>query len=207
VSIHDNGPGMSAAERVRIFEPFFTTKAVGAGTGLGLSTALTITKEHGGAIACESAPGTGTTFRFYLPTAEPPPCEAPANAEPTPAGGHEGILVVDDETLVRQAVTRLLEAEGYKVFSAPSGAEALRLLDDAQASDDIGLVLLDMSMPGMTGAQVRNELKRSFPRLRVAYFSGYLLDGADDVEAVIAKPIQATHLLETVRKLLDRAQT
>ena len=204
VQITDNGPGMDDATRPRIFDPFFTTKDPGHGTGLGLSTAVTTVREHGGAIDCVSELGTGSVFSIYLPlapttgVAENVPSRAPVSR------GSETILLVDDESAVRRVVKRILEAEGYDVLEASSGHEALERLSDVSTRNKVALVLLDMSMPSMPGVEVRRRVKELSPTLRVAYFTGYAPEPRQDVDGVISKPISTDELLLSVREILDR---
>jgi CheY-like chemotaxis protein len=204
VRISDNGPGMDDTTRRRIFDPFFTTKEVGHGTGLGLSTTMAIVREHGGAIACVSAPGAGATFSIYLPRVQG---GVAVEAAPAPAvGGAETILVVDDEPAIRIIVKRILERAGYDVRLAASGQDAFEQLGDAATRAKVALVLLDMSMPSMPGAEVRRRLKELVPTARVAYFTGYSPDSKDDVDGVIEKPIASRDLLRRVREMLDGAR-
>ena len=117
----------------------------------------------------------------------------------------ETILVVDDEPAVRTVVRRMLEREGYTVLLTSSGEEALQCLADVAVQRTVRLALLDMSMPGMSGTEVRRELKERCPALPVVYFTGYALQPTDDVAGVIEKPITREALLNAVRGVLDRA--
>ncbi len=204
VRVSDNGTGMAEATRQRIYEPFFTTKGPGKGTGLGLATTRAIVHEQGGFICCESAKRLGTTFSVYLPLEDAPASSTRARSE-VPAGGSETVLVVDDEPLVRDAITRLLESGGYAILQAGSGDEALALLDDPAFASRVGLILLDVSMPGPPRGELRRRLRDVTPA-RILYLSGYSLDdldtGADD--AVLQKPVTQALLLRSVRRELDR---
>ncbi len=205
VRIADNGIGMDDATRSRIFEPFFTTKPVGQGTGLGLSTTLTILKEHGGAIDCASTPGAGTCFSMYVPSArEATQRMAEAEGRATTKIASEAILVVDDETAVRAVVRRILEGAGYRVLLASSGEEALQILQDSALRDAIALVLLDVSMPRMSGALVREKMRELVPNLPIAYFTGYALESYDEVDGLIEKPVTRESLLNSVSDILER---
>jgi PAS domain S-box-containing protein len=204
VRVWDNGPGMDEATRSRIFEPFFTTKDLGRGTGLGLSTTMSIVREHGGAIACTSRPGAGTTFSVYLPHAAEGVTEVAAPPPGTAQGGSETILVVDDERAIRAVVHRILTRHGYDVRLAAGGAQAIEQLGDAETREKVALVLLDMSMPAMPGSDVRRLLRELIPTARVAYFTGYSSHPQDDVDGVIEKPIASETLLRRVREILDR---
>jgi two-component system cell cycle sensor histidine kinase/response regulator CckA len=204
IRVSDNGSGMDDSTRVRIFEPFFTTKPVGSGTGLGLSTTVTIVREHGGSVEVESTPGQGSTFSIYLPRA---PTEAPErrrrSSRPAPGGG-ETILVVDDEKSVRDVVRRMLERGGYGVQLASDGREALRLLARDRGRSSVDLVLLDVSMPGLSGRAILGEMKALAPSIPVAYFTGYGLECPDEVDGLIEKPVTSVALLRSVRTILDR---
>jgi two-component system, cell cycle sensor histidine kinase and response regulator CckA len=205
--IIDNGPGLSEETKRRMYEPFFTTKDVGKGTGLGLSTSLAIVKDHGGAIDCDSKPGHGTIFTFYLPSTDLRAAGVTghrAEAESPSLEGLNAILVIDDEETVRRPVELMLQRAGYKVYSAAGGAEALELLADASVFRDVALVLLDLSMPGMPGATVRREIRALAPHLPVAYFTGYALDSVDEADGVIQKPVGYEQLTTSVRELLAR---
>jgi two-component system cell cycle sensor histidine kinase/response regulator CckA len=203
VRVRDNGLGMDAATVARVFEPFFTTKDVGMGTGLGLATTQAILREHGGLVLCESVPNGGATFSFRLPLAEAEH-KAPVAARSADPRGSETILIVDDEAAIRQIVGRMLLSAGYTAKLAASGHEAIELLSDPRVAEQIALVLLDVSMPGMSGRALREYLRELTPRARVVYFTGYAYDAADPDDAVIQKPITARLLLETVREILDR---
>jgi PAS domain S-box-containing protein len=206
IRIGDNGVGMDAATAARVFEPFFTTKGVGKGTGLGLATTHAILREHGGFVTCESTRGKGTTFSLYLPRDPSPPTHVGAPAGLAQPGGHETVLVVDDEPSVRRVATLLLRSGGYVVREAGSGGEALALLADRELAQRVALVLLDVSMPGLSRHELRSRL-RELTRARVVYFTGYALDAADadPDDAVLEKPVGAERLLRTVRQMLDRS--
>jgi PAS domain S-box-containing protein len=214
IRIGDNGIGMDAATRARIYEPFFTTKEVGRGTGLGLATTHAIVREHGGFMTCESTPGQGTTFALYLPHL--PAIERVSGAEPLATDsarpsiapslvrGTETILVVDDEAPIRHIVSLILEGAGFKPLLAASGQEALALLEDRAVAADVALVLLDVSMPGISGADLRSRLRELAPQAHVVYFTGYAFEAADAEDAVLEKPLTERTLLETIRGVLDR---
>ncbi len=205
IRVSDNGIGMSAAVRERIYEPFFTTKDVGRGTGLGLSTARGIVVDHGGLLACESAEGRGTTFAVFLPIEERGPVPEPRSLTPEPfrALGRPTILVVDDEAPVRAVVSQMLEHSGFEVIPAGSGREALAIVGREDVRQRLSLVLLDFSMPDLSGKETRRELKVLAPELPVVYFSGFPLDDCSDVAAFIQKPTTYSELLNTVRRVLE----
>ena len=211
--VRDNGVGMSPTTVAHVFEPFFTTKEVGKGTGLGLATTHAIVREHGGFIACESAPGQGTTFCVYLPHASGDglPARAP-DAAPALAGGTETVLVVDDEEPIRKIALRMLESAGYVGLEAGSGRAALDLLSDARVAADVALVLLDVSMPGIAGRELRGRIRALAPHARILMFTGYVIDVNDESNAVDApdgvlqKPTTSARLLGAVREVLDRTK-
>jgi PAS domain S-box-containing protein len=206
IRVADNGTGMDAATVARIYEPFFTTKPDGRGTGLGLATTRAILHEHGGFVACESAPGKGSTFSLYLP--HDPAGPNPERQAPQAGGtrGSETVLVVDDEPSVRRVVSLVLRAAGYVAREAGSGREALALLADRDLAQRLALVLLDVSMPGLPWRELRSQL-RELTRARVVYFTGYALDAADadPDDTVLEKPVNEERLLRTVRQVIDRA--
>jgi CheY-like chemotaxis protein len=198
---------MDAATLKRIFEPFFTTKEVGKGTGLGLATVYGIVKEHHGWIDVESVPGGGTTFRLYLPREQ---ADSPA-AVPVEGvvGGHECVLLVEDESPVRELVARSLRRAGYQVLEAAHADGARGQWEAAGAKID--LLLTDMVMPGSTtGFELAEELRRKAPRLRVIVTTGHSDHAAQLAPDVagpfhfLPKPFEATLLLKTVREALDR---
>jgi CheY-like chemotaxis protein len=203
VEVRDNGPGLAEDVRARVFEPFFTTTEVGRGTGLGLASAYAIIDDHGGRLYCLSVPGRGTTFRFSLrihPRAER--IERVSRPKTSPPG-RELILVIDDEHLVRTTARSILEGNGYRVIEASDGVEGLAKLE--QHSGEIALVLLDSSMPHMSGPEFLDAAP-GFD-IKVILFTG--LEDADAehprVQSVLRKPVRAACLLERVREVLDDA--
>ena len=209
LAVADTGCGMDEVTRKRVFEPFFTTKDVGQGTGLGLATVYGIAKQHQGWTEVASAIGQGTTFRVFLPVAT---AAAPAPlASPPPAawrGGHETILLVEDEPAVRRLVGRCLRRSGYRVFEATNGVEALELW--RQHGERIDLLFTDMVMPeGMTGLALAERLRADKSALKVIVSSGYSLEitsrgaPAGGKTAFLAKPYEMSSLAATVRRCLD----
>jgi two-component system, cell cycle sensor histidine kinase and response regulator CckA len=204
VRIADNGQGMEAATAARIYDPFFTTKDVGKGTGLGLATTQAIVHEHGGFIVCESARDEGTTFSLYLPHARASATSSVAAPDPGPiAGGKETLLVIDDEPAVRRIVALLLRSAGYVVHESASGNEALELLSDRDLAATVALVLLDVSMPGLSRHEIRSRL-RDLTNAHVVYFTGYAFEATDAQDVVLEKPVTEERLLRTIREVLDR---
>ena len=208
VAIVDTGIGMNAAVQARIFEPFFTTKGAGQATGLGLSSAFGIIKNHRGFITVQSQPGRGSIFRIFLPAAEKekPPVEAPI-VRNSADKGIRTILLVEDEDIVAEIGGQMLERLGYRVLQAKSGAEALALYDRRQA--EIDLIILDMIMPGMGGGVVFDQLRTINPDVAVLLSSGYSLNGqALDIlkrgcRGFIQKPFNIQQLEQKIRESLS----
>lgn len=206
LAVTDTGCGMDEATRARLFEPFFTTKELGKGTGLGLATIHGFVKQSGGHIWVYSEPGRGTTFKVYMPRIfeKPVKSEVPAARA---AGGRETILLVEDETMIRDLVTATLKAHGYTVHTAATLAEASAQL--RRHSGAIALVLSDVILPDGSARQLAQEAARVSPGLRFLFMSGYtgnviFHDGAlDSGVAFIEKPFARRDLLEKIRALLD----
>ena len=177
LSVRDTGAGMDLETQERIFEPFFTTREVGKGTGLGLAAVYGIVKNHGGFINASSEKGRGTTFEILFPAFEE---EERESGEDTVVGLEKGkgkgtVLLVDDEEMVASVGKDLLEALGYEPLVAKTGEEAL---DSYRAKKDrIDLVILDMIMPGMSGAETYGKLREINPSVRVLLSSGYSMNG------------------------------
>jgi len=209
--VSDTGQGMVPGVQERIFEPFFTTKEPGKGTGLGLAMVFGIIKQHQGWIECKSDPGKGTVFDIYLPRAlEPIAVPAPAPLADGVRGGTETILLADDEEVVGRLALTILERLGYKVLSALDGAEAVDIY--RQRAKDIDLVILDLAMPRLSGADALRELRTINPAVSVLISSGYSSD--EDLRTVeragvlgfIAKPYRAIDLARRVRAALDQVE-
>jgi len=207
VSVTDTGAGMDEATRARVFEPFFTTKAMGRGAGLGLASSYGVIRGHGGAIDVDSAPGRGTTFSFHLPA-----YQGKAEHDPRPGpevvGGSETILLVDDDEVVAMVTRQMLESLGYTVLVAHSGRDAVAAY--AAQHEQIALVLLDMIMPSMSGADVCDALRAIEPNARIILSSGHSLDGLTaramerNCDGFLQKPFQLGALSSTLREVLDR---
>ena len=183
--VRDTGRGMPPEIHERIFEPFFSTKKQAQGAGMGLSVVFGIVKGHKGWITVDSQPGVGTAFHVYLPAARASVPVALPVALPVPATARthgERILVVDDESLVRNLAQTVLECRGFRVVTAEDGDEAVEIY--RREADSIDLVLLDYIMPRMNGVQVLKELQQLNPRVRVLFSSGYHSD--HDVEQLLA---------------------
>jgi two-component system cell cycle sensor histidine kinase/response regulator CckA len=203
VSVTDNGAGMTEAVRARMFEPFFTTKEMGRGTGLGLSSAYAIVNDHGGAIRCSTRLGEGTEFQIELPAAPTQRSTAPVpERQPVPVGT-ETILLVDDESAVRRALRGMLERSGFRIIECEDGAQALATLERKAPVDAI---LIDRSMPGLSGEQVIERIWQLGIRLPILVLSGHSSVELrnPNVRAVLSKPITREALLSEVRRALDQ---
>ncbi len=211
ISVKDSGTGMDEAVRAHIFEPFFTTKEQGKGTGLGLATVYGIVKQTEGYIFVESAPGHGTTFTIYLPRwegqEEPAVTTGAVRAVGLPKGSGS-ILLVDDNDSVRTAVAAFLEISGYRVLQAANGRQALDV--SRGYSDGIDLVITDVVMPQMGGAEFVKQLVAKRPGINVIYMSGYSEEAAalqsnlHPNSAYLQKPVPMQTLLQTICDLLGR---
>jgi CheY-like chemotaxis protein len=208
LTVADSGVGMDAETQRQIFEPFFTTKEPGRGTGLGLATVYGIVKQSGGYIMVDSVPGQGTTFTVFLPRVEPDTHAEPRSRERSPAaGGQETLLIVEDEDVLRELTREVLEAAGYRVLSAASGEEALGVA--ALHEGAIDLLVTDVIMPGMSGAELARRLGPPRPQMKVLYASGYTADAIahqgvlEDGTGFLQKPYTPGELETKVRAVLD----
>jgi len=204
--VRDTGLGMDEATRARVFEPFFTTKGE-TGTGLGLATVYGIVKQSGGQILVSSQPGAGTTFKVYLPRASTEMLGlSPVSTGPPTSGGYESVLLVEDETLVRTVLKKILVGAGYHVLEAANAEEASLLSGEFEGSIDI--LVTDVVMPGKTGPELGEQLRSLRPSLKILYMSGYapntslFATGLGDYAAFIQKPMTPPQLLAKMREVL-----
>jgi CheY-like chemotaxis protein len=208
LSVSDNGDGIPPEILPKIFEPFFTTKSVGKGTGLGLATVFGIVQQHQGWINVYSEVGKGTTFRIYLPRLTGNVAIQSAPALAAMRGGHETILLAEDEPALRLAVRKNLTQLGYRILEAPTGVKALEVWQENR--NEISLLLTDLVMPdGITGIDLAQRLLQENPKLKVIYMSGYSAEVvgkdfpfAEDVN-FLTKPFPAQKLAQTIRDRLD----
>jgi CheY-like chemotaxis protein len=204
VEVQDNGCGMSPEVRQRLGEPFFTTKPPGRGTGLGLTSAFGIVRELGGRIEVESEVGRGTTFRVCLPLADTTPTATTPPSVVASAPDVRGkILVIDDEHLIRTTASRMLTRLGYEPVLAEDGARGLAALE---RDPEVLAVIVDVSMPGLSGPEVLARVRASRPDLPVILSSGYLADGVDvsTASAVLTKPYDSSGLVAVLAQVLGR---
>jgi two-component system cell cycle sensor histidine kinase/response regulator CckA len=207
LSVTDTGEGIAPEHLDKIYDPFFTTKELGKGTGLGLSTVLGIVQSHGGFIQVHSQPGRGTQFKAYLPASETAEARPASQAnQPLPQGGGELVLVVDDESSVRQVTRQLLERNGYRVIEAVEGADGITQYVAHQ--QEVQVVVTDLSMPVMDGPTFIRVLRRLNPQVRVIAVSGDQVKsslpadlGVPD-EAHLSKPFSGAMLLQALQRAL-----
>jgi CheY-like chemotaxis protein len=209
VAVSDTGIGMDEETRSRIFEPFYTTKPVGEGTGLGLAMAFGAVERARGRIWVYSEPGHGTTFKIYLPPAEPgaavvsdPPVRPSAVG-----GGSESILLLEDDDLVRELLVTILRGLGYELTIASRPSEALALAAERR----FHLLVSDVVMPEMMGNTVADRLRLTQPDLPVVYMSGYTARALDfslgPLDRLVNKPVAPSEIARTVREALDRGSS
>jgi PAS domain S-box-containing protein len=213
LAVTDDGVGMDKAIQSRIFEPFFTTKEKGKGTGLGLATVFGIVQQSGGQIWVYSEPGHGTTFKVYLPrTDDAPGARAPSRGVPRGSSrGDETILLVEDEDQVRTLAREILSRCGYQVIHARNAGEAVLLAE--RHAGPIHLLLTDVIMPQVGGAELARRLSTQRPEMKVLYMSGYTDNTIvhhgilDPGIAFLQKPITPEALTQKVRSTLDDPKT
>jgi PAS domain S-box-containing protein len=209
IAVADTGVGMDRETQRRIFDPFFTTKEVGKGTGLGLATTYGIVQQHGGWIEVNSEVGRGTTIAFYLPLdrAAAAVDQAKPAAEAPLTGGTETVLLVDDEEIVRQVGRRILERYGYTVVEAHDGQGAVELY--RKRGGEFQLVILDLSMPRLSGEEALTHLWLHNSAIKVIVASGFFTDADAErlrkkgAAALVGKPFRVADMVRTVRQVLD----
>jgi two-component system cell cycle sensor histidine kinase/response regulator CckA len=208
LTVTDSGVGMDKKVLEHVFEPFFTTKEVGKGTGLGLATVYGIIKQNRGFVSVSSEPGQGATFKIYLPRFEGKCAEAsiedPGNHLP---GGTETVLIVEDEKAILKLGKAILERLGYRVLSANTPGEAIRLA--REYASDIHLLITDVVMPEMNGRELAQRLASLRPRMQCLFMSGYTADVIahhsilDEGVNFIQKPFSMKPLAAKVREVLE----
>ena len=207
LTVADAGAGMDDETMRHLFEPFFTTKPSGHGTGLGLASVYGIVKQSGGSIRVHSKPGKGCRFEIHLPCAEGPAEPVSPSAVELPQSHRDlTVLVVEDQDAVRRLASHALRACGYHVLEAASGFEALRLAEAVEGGCQ--LVVTDVVMPGMSGKALAEELRASWPEIKVLYMSGYpnevilrhgVMNGAVNY---LEKPFTSSELAAKVREVM-----
>jgi CheY-like chemotaxis protein len=211
LTISDTGQGMDPETLERIYLPFFTTKDVGKGTGLGLSVVYGVVKDHQGLVRCESRPGKGTTFRIYLPKSTASAAQSHPTEETSiaPSGNSETVLLVDDDTALRNLVQEYLTKQGYCVIPAGDGLQAV--LAYQSQPDFPKLVVLDLGMPGMSGWDCLQQLRSLDPNAKILVATGY---GGEDIrtraleegaKGIVNKPYALKKLSKKVREILKAA--
>ncbi len=206
VSVVDTGTGMDKEIQEKIFDPFFTTKEKGRGTGLGLASASEVIKNHGGLIDVYSEKSKGATFNIYLPASDKKVIQEKELTRKI-IKGTETILLVDDEEMIIEVNQEILKALGYKTMIARSGKEAVELYKSNQ--EKINMVIMDMIIPGMSGKEFYDNLKKIDPELKVLLSSGYSISGqaAEILErgcnGFIQKPFKLRELSVKIREVLD----
>lgn len=205
LTVTDTGEGIKEEHLPHIFEPFFTTKEIGKGTGLGLAQLHGIIKQHDGSIVVTSNPGVGTTFTIYLPLMNNKPAIAfvqrPLYGV---AKGHETIMVVEDNPILRESITQMLSNQGYDTLEVSNGIEALSLLAESEIRPSI--ILSDMVMPQMDGLELRKAVAERYPGQKMLFMTGYPFQ--EDNETMgnvpwIQKPFDSGHLTTKLRAILD----
>ncbi|GLS42938.1 response regulator [Methylobacterium brachythecii] len=216
VAVSDTGTGMPPEVVERVFEPFFTTKEVGKGSGLGLAQAYGFVKQSGGGIRIDTVVGEGTSIKVYLPRVEgvaeaPPkgPCANDFAALPD-SDGKPAVLVVDDDSAVREVTTTRLSEAGYDVREAGSGLAALASLE---ADVHVAAVVLDFAMPGMNGAEAAVEIRKRWPGLPILFVTGYadtkalMKAGAIGADGIVQKPFRDGDLERKVAEVIAKRPT
>jgi two-component system cell cycle sensor histidine kinase/response regulator CckA len=206
LEVRDTGCGMDEPTKAHIFEPFFTTKQPGKGTGLGLASVYGIVKQSGGYVSVSTKLGRGTTFKLYFPRVQGQIDSGTTPIDAESMGGNETILLVEDETALREITTSILQSAGYTVVEADNPTKAIQLAQTH--SGPIHLLLTDVIMPHMSGVALSKLLKTSIPHLKVIFASGY---GGDELAkqlsvatdaVLLPKPFSKNSLLALVHAVL-----
>jgi len=210
LTVTDTGTGMTAEVQRRLFDPFFTTKDHGRGTGLGLSTVYGIVNQSGGEITVCSEMGQGSTFKVFFPRFTSSGETASHDVKPKEVpGGAETVLVVEDDSNLRDLVARVLKKSGYEVHVAAGGVEAIAIASDPLILIDA--VITDVVMPGMNGRELVEKLLEVRPGIASLLVSGYTDDEVlrrgvlQGDTAFLQKPFTPDQLARKVREVLDRA--
>jgi signal transduction histidine kinase/ActR/RegA family two-component response regulator len=211
VRVRDTGAGIPPEVKTHIFEPFFTTKERSKGTGLGLSVVYGVVNNHRGFVQVESEPGAGATFSIYLPLAQAHELSGEQQGElPIRPFSAQNILLVEDEEMLRDLGITMLTAEGYRVFAAKDGVEAVEMFEAHR--DEIGLVVCDLGLPRLGGRDAFMKMKESKPGVRVIVASGYLEPGIRSeilkagVVDTIQKPYEFRDLVEKIRAVIGEPE-
>jgi len=219
ITVTDTGVGMDETTQQLVFEPFFTTKPAGVGAGLGLATVYEVVTGHGGAVTVDSEPGRGTTVRLYLPAAEAGPSTSrhlsstarQRALRAAATGPGVGVLIVDDEQLVRRSLERVLRVAGHRVEQARDGAEALEFFEEGRQQPDV--VLLDLDMPRLDGVATLQGIRALSPDAAVVCVSGCVDEVREKklralgVQGVLEKPCAAAELLDAVTNAVASRET
>ena len=206
MAVSDNGCGMDEATMARIFEPFFTTKPVGEGTGLGLATVYGAVRQNDGFINAYSEPGKGTTISLYFPRYAETVQPVEESVAIRPTGGHETILLVEDEPTILKMTRMMLERLGYTVLTAATPGEAIRLVEEG--GQRIDLLLTDVIMPEMNGSVLVERILARQPGMRHLFMSGYTANiiasqgVLNEGVAFIQKPFARKELADKIREIL-----
>lgn len=207
LSVSDSGPGIPPEIRDKVFDPYYTTKRTGKGTGLGLSIVHGIVKSYGGFISLYSEPGQGTAFHLYFPAVKRKVFSEIAYDEEVP-GGHERILLVDDEIMLAEMAREMLESFGYDVTIRNNSLDALSTFQNQP--DDFDLIITDQTMPGMTGAELASRLLEIRPNIPIILCSGYSSVISEEkalargIRKFVLKPLSKKDLASLARMVLDQ---
>ncbi|MHB8139292.1 MAG: hybrid sensor histidine kinase/response regulator [Smithellaceae bacterium] len=208
LTVTDTGIGMDETTKSRIFEPFFSTKERGHGTGMGLASVYGIMKNHGGFVSVDSKQGVGTSFMIYLPASDKK-AEDELIKDDEIHEGSETVLLIDDEQMIIDVGSKMLEQLGYKVLTATGGKQGINILRHTRKKID--LVILDMIMPDLSGKETFDVLHQQNPSLKVLLASGFSLDNqAKDIMAAgckgfIQKPFTMAELSRKLREIIDNS--